>query len=97
VTAGDNDAIGTGIAGLQRVFDRATTAQTSVGNNMQAIDAEKVRLQQMAQSGSERLSKLEDLNMASAITEMQQADAAYRAALGAVGTVSKVSLLDYLR
>ena len=43
------------------------------------------------------MSKLEDVNMAEAITEMTHADAAYRAALGAVGTVSRVSLLDYLK
>jgi flagellar hook-associated protein 3 FlgL len=97
ISAGDNDAIGTGLAGLQRAFDRATVAQTRVGNGMQAVDTQTARLQQMKLTGAERLSKLEDVNMAEAITDMSQADAAYRAALGAVGTVSRVSLLDYLK
>lgn len=97
VTAGDNDAIGDGLAALARAFDRATAAQTRVGTDLQVIDAQKVRLQQMKQSGLERLSKLEDVNMAEAIIDMQQADAAYNAALGAVGTVSRVSLMDYLK
>jgi hypothetical protein len=35
--------------------------------------------------------------MAEAISGMAQADAAYRAALGAAGTVTKQSLMDYLR
>ena len=39
----------------------------------------------------------EDTNVAEAVTEMGQADTAYRAALGAVGAASKVSLIDYLR
>jgi flagellar hook-associated protein 3 FlgL len=97
VNAGDNDGIGAGIDALQRAFDRAISAQTRVGADMQAIDAQKVRLQQMRQSGAERLSKLEDLNMAEAITQMSHADAAYRASLGAVSSVSRVSLLDYLK
>jgi flagellar hook-associated protein 3 FlgL len=97
VTAGDNTAIGTGLADLQRAFERATAAQTRVGSDMELIDAQKLRLQQMKLSGIERLSKLEDVNMAEAITEMQHADAAYRAALGAVGTASRVSLMDYLK
>jgi flagellar hook-associated protein 3 FlgL len=97
VGAGDNDGIATGIAALQRVFERATAAQSRVGNDMQLIGAQKVRLQQMKHAGAERLAALEDLNMAEAITEMTHADAAYRASLGAVGTVSRVSLLDYLK
>ena len=35
--------------------------------------------------------------MADAISAMTQADAAYRAALGAAGAVTKQSLMDYLR
>jgi flagellar hook-associated protein 3 FlgL len=97
VAAGDNDGIGTAMAGLQRAFDRATAAQSRIGNDMQVLDEQKLRLQQMKMSGTERLSKVEDLNMAEAITEMTQADAAYRASLGAVGAVSRVSLLDYLK
>ena len=36
-------------------------------------------------------------NMADAITRMNEADTAYRAALGAVSSAERVSLLDYLR
>lgn len=97
VTAGDRDAIGIGLDALERGFNRATAAQTRVGNDMQVIDAQKLRLQQMRLSTRERLSRLEDVDMADAITEMTHADAAYRAALGAVGTTSRVSLLDYLK
>lgn len=97
VAAGNNDGIGTGLAALQRAFDRATAAQTRVGNDLAMIESQKVTLQQMKQSGTERLTKLEQVDMAEAITEMQHADAAYQASLGAIGTTSRTSLMDYLK
>ena len=97
VTAGNSNGIGTGLAALQRAFDRATAAQTRVGNEMAMIDTQKLRLQQMKLSGSERLAALEQIDMATAITEMQHADTAYQASLGAIGTSSRTSLMDYLK
>jgi flagellar hook-associated protein 3 FlgL len=97
VAAGDSDAIGTGLSAIARAFDRATAAQTRIGSDLQLIDAQKLRLQQMKLSGNERLAKLEQVNMAEAITEMQHADAAYQASLGAIGTASRTSLMDYLK
>ena len=44
----------------------------------------------MKRASAARLSKLEDTNMAEAITSLQQADASYRAALGAVNAVTKI-------
>jgi len=97
VSTGDTTALETGMQALERAFNRATAAQTRLGIDMQVIDAQKLRLQQMRLSAGERLSRLEDVNLAEAITDMTHADAAYRAALGAVGTTSRVSLLDYLK
>ena len=97
VSTGDTPGIESGLAALQRAFDRALAAQTRIGNDMQAIDAQKMRLQELKVASVNRLSKLEDLNMAEAITDMTHADAAYRASLGAVSTVSRVSLLDYMK
>jgi flagellin-like hook-associated protein FlgL len=51
----------------------------------------------MKLSSTERLAKLESANMAEAITNMAHADAAYQAALGAVSSATRVSLLDYLK
>ncbi|MNC95646.1 flagellar hook-associated protein FlgL [compost metagenome] len=61
------------------------------------IESQKLTLQQMKQSGNERLTNLEQVDMAEAITEMQHADAAYQASLGAIGTTSRTSLMDYLK
>ena len=92
-----DDLITAGIAALRRTFDRATTAQSRLGNDLNEIDSQKLRLQQMKLSSNERLSKLESANMAEAITNMAHADAAYQAALGAVSSATRASLLDYLK
>ena len=97
VTAGDETGINTGLTALERAFNRATTAQSRLGNDINEIDSQKLRLQQMKLSSDERLSKLEAANMAEAITNMAHADAAYQAALGAVSSATRVSLLDYLK
>jgi len=96
IRAGANDDMTTGSAALRRAMDRATTAQMRVGVGMQAVASEQSRLEAVKIATTTRVSSLEDANMAEAISGMSQADAAYRAALGAVGTASRVSLMDYL-
>ena len=44
-----------------------------------------------------RLSSVEDVDLAEAATKLSQADTAYRAALGSVATLGKVTLMDYLK
>jgi flagellar hook-associated protein 3 FlgL len=95
--AADDAGITTGIQDLKAAFARTSLAQGAIGADMQEIDAQKLRLAQLKLSTEERLSKLEHANMAEAISEFSQAETAYRAALGAVGTATQVSLLDYLK
>ena len=97
VKAGDNVGIGQGMAGLDRATDRATLKQTQVGTNLSALDDARARLSTARLDVRAQLSKTEDANMVSAITQMSQADTAYRAALGAFSRVGSVSLMDYLR
>jgi len=97
VRAGDEPGISQGMQALKRMFDRVSTAQGRVGADMRTIDEQKVRLDDMKRASAARLGELENANMADAITGMQQADAAYRAALGAASAATKVSLMDYLR
>lgn len=97
VSAADDAGISTGLQDLKAAFTRASTAQGALGSDMQEIDAQKLRLSQMKLSTNERIAKLEHADMAEAISEFSQADTAYRAALGAVSTATRVSLLDYLK
>jgi flagellar hook-associated protein 3 FlgL len=97
VRAGDDAGIGAGMDALKRMFDRVSTAQGRVGSDLRTIDEQKIRLGELKRSSEKRISALEDTNMAAAISGMAQADAAYRAALGAASTVTRQSLMDYLR
>jgi flagellar hook-associated protein 3 FlgL len=96
VRAGNSSAMQTALTNLGDAFTRVTTAQTRVGVALNSIEAEQARIQDTKLAGNARLSKIEDANMAEAISGMTRADAAYRAALGAASTAAKTSLLDYL-
>lgn len=95
--SGDTAALNTAAADLKRAFDRATAAQSRVGSSLRAIEDGKLRLGQAALSSEAELVALEDVNMASAITSMTQADTVYRAALAAASQMQRLSLMDYLR
>jgi len=95
--AGDGDLLQQALVDLGAAFERATAAQTRVGTSLAEIDAQRVQLSDRRLAGLTRLSALEDANLAEAITGMTQADAAYRAALGATGRTTQLSLMDYLR
>ncbi len=97
VRANDQDGVASGLAGLERAFDRLVGVQSGVGANLNALEQQTARLGELRQATVERLSNDEDANMAEAITRMSQADTVYQAALGAIATRTKLSLLDYLR
>ena len=96
VQAGDATAMQTGVTGIIRAFERVSAAQTRVGVALNAIESEQSRLQEMKLAVTTRLSDLEDADMVAAISSMRRAEAAYEAALGAVGSANRVSLMDYL-
>jgi flagellar hook-associated protein 3 FlgL len=97
IEAGDRDAMAAGIEALDRAFDRALQAQGRLGADERAVYDSSARLSDLRVAAESRRSKLEDANMAEAVTRLQQADTAYRAALSAVSTSERVSLLDFLR
>jgi flagellar hook-associated protein 3 FlgL len=97
VRAGDNPGMAAGTAAIDRAFLRATRAQTSVGVDEQGIGERQLQITSARLSVVTRVSKDEDADLALAISEMTRAQTAYQAALSAVGTASRASLLDYLR
>jgi flagellar hook-associated protein 3 FlgL len=96
VTAGNSAAIGTGIDALGRAFTRAVQAQSQIGSDEASVADGQSRLSTLRLAAMTRLSKDQDANLANAMTDMSQAQTAYEAALGAVGTASRRSLLDYI-
>jgi flagellar hook-associated protein 3 FlgL len=97
IEAGDMAQIDAGMAGLTAAFGRVTTAQTRVGVVLGDLDQHRLRLDAARRASDAHRSALEDANLAEAITRMQQADTAYRAALAALGTTGRLSLMDYLQ
>lgn len=95
--AGDHAALEQARIDLQAAQDRATLVQMRVGTSLAAIDAQHVQLTDRDLAVRARIASLEDADMAEAITGMNQADAAYRAALGAASRMTQLSLLDYLK
>lgn len=97
VRAGDDAGMAAGMNALDRAFQRTTRAHSLVGADQKSVDDEQDRLGDLRIASLRRVSKNEDVNLAQAITEMSNAQTAFEAALQAVGSASRVSLLDYLR
>jgi flagellar hook-associated protein 3 FlgL len=97
VRAGSNPGMATGAAAIDRAFVRATRTQSGVGVDEQGIGERQLQITSARLSIVTRVSKDEDADLAIAISEMNRAQTAYQAALGAIGTASRASLLDYLR
>lgn len=96
VQSGDTAGINGGIDGLERAFQRVSRALSLVGTDQVSVDDSGRHLTAQHLAGEKRVSNLEDANLADAITRMARAQTAYQAALGAVGTAGRTSLLDYL-
>jgi flagellar hook-associated protein 3 FlgL len=97
IRAGDSAGIDAGMAALDRAFDRATRAQSAVGADLNGVEDEQRQLSELRLASQKRLSKDEDADLAKAASDLSRADTAYRAALGAISTAGRVSLMDYIR
>jgi flagellar hook-associated protein 3 FlgL len=95
--AGDHDALQQARVDLDAAFERVTAAQMRIGTGLAAIEAQQVQLTDRRLAALGRVAEIEDANLAEAITGMSQADAAYRAALGATNQMTRLSLMDYLK
>jgi flagellar hook-associated protein 3 FlgL len=97
VRANDQPGMSAGSAAIERAFGRATLTQSGVGVDELGIDERQLQITSARLSVVTRVSKDEDADLAMAISEMNRAQTAYEAALGAIGATSRTSLLDYLR
>ena len=97
IRSGDTDGMEAGAAAIDRSFNRLNQALGRVGTDMALVETYQRQLDTRKTAGQARIAALEDVDLAEAISGMTQADAAYRAALSAVGTQSRLSLLDYLK
>jgi flagellar hook-associated protein 3 FlgL len=97
VTAGDEAGISAGVDALKRGFDRATAAQTEIGNDLRVVDDGRLRITSARTITIGRLSSVEDADLAEAAARLTQAETAYRASLSSASTLGNTSLMDYLK
>ncbi len=96
VQNGDGAGINSGFDALERAFQRTSRALSTVGTDEVSVEDSGAHLVKLQLASEKRISKLEDANLADAVVRMSRAQTAYNAALGAVGTTSRNSLLNYL-
>lgn len=97
ITAGDATGIQAGVDAIDRAFARATSAQTRVGISQRMLADTRPQLDTAHIGAQTRASKIEDADMAAALSDLSRAETAQRAVLGTFGTAGRLSLLDFLK
>jgi len=98
LTSGQVGAIsGVDIANVQASLATVSSLRGDVGARMQTVANLTTQYQVHSDNLTKSISDLEDVDMASAAVQYQQASQAYTAALTVVGQGSSLSLLDYIK
>ena len=97
IQANDPAAIGAEHARLDTATKRLASAAAEIGTRAGRIDNLRTRASVDEAALRERLSGLEDADLAEALLNVRSSENAYNAALQAAGRVLPASLLDYLR
>lgn len=97
IRAGNSVAVSATLADLDAAMQRTNKGLATIGAATNRIDTAMVRNQdeQMALKGE--LAKVEDVDLAEAIMNLQTQEVAYQATLGALSRVLQPSLMDFLR
>lgn len=82
---------------LDTDFDTITKKISDVGSKMMRMEVKGRILEDMNLSNTERLSKIEDADIAEAIMNLKSVEFAYQATLASSAKIMTMSLVDYLR
>jgi len=85
------------ISKIQAALDSILTTRAQVGARANRLEQAKTSQGSLVTSNQGLLSQLEDVDMASAITELTKRQATYQATLAVTAKVMQTSLIDYLR
>jgi len=95
---------GGNISGIQNAMDDLDTGFETITNEISAVGSKMMRmevrgkiLEDINLSNTERLSKIEDADIAEAIMNLKSVEFAYQATLAASSKVMTLSLVDYMR
>ena len=81
---------------LEDHFDNITTKISDIGSKATRMLIKEGILQDSKLCNTERLSKIEDVDITEAIIELESIEVAYQAALASSAKVMELSLIDYL-
>ena len=85
------------ISKIQGALDSIMTTRAQVGARANRLEQAKTSQGSLITSNQGLLSQLEDVDMASAITELSRRQTTYQATLAVTAKVMQTSLIDYLR
>ena len=84
------------IANFQRYLDEVSAMQSDVGSRMTKLEMIETRVREQLASFKELKSQNEDVESDVAITNLNEANLAFNAALAATGSIIDKTLLDYI-
>ncbi|HIC88500.1 MAG TPA: flagellar hook-associated protein 3 [Anaerolineae bacterium] len=82
---------------LDEAMEQAVAARSSLGARVQRLTSAESRLRQLQTDLQSALSRIEDADMAEAISNLMQQEQAYQATLASGARIIQPTLLDYLR
>ena len=77
-------------------FDRITTKISDIGSKVLHMETSEKIFQEVSISSTQRLSEIEDADMAEAIIDLESREVVYRAALASSARIMQLSLVDFL-
>ncbi len=96
-SAAVSSAVQTALGGIDAGMERLQAARAQVGDTLNRIDAIVARLDALDLNAKTDRSNAEDLDMVAAISDFQNKQTGYDAALKTYAQVQRLSLFDYLR
>jgi flagellar hook-associated protein 3 FlgL len=92
----DLDGIQAAMDRLQTHFDLMSSQISDVGSKTLRMEIKGRIFQDMELANTERLSKIEDADIADAITDLKSLEVAYQGALASSSRIMSLSLVDYI-
>lgn len=97
ISGNTNELSNTDLKAIQKATEQVNMARGDAGVKLQTIEKQTELNQTRIDDLTKRISDVQDVDMAEAVTAYQQADNAYRAALQTFSMAQTTNLMDYLK
>ena len=92
----DVEGIRTAMTNLDIDLNRITTKISDIGSKVLRMETNEQIFQEVTISSTERLSEIEEADMAAAIIDLESREVVYKAALASSARIMQLSLVDFL-